>query len=160
MFLVSCILIIKLIFMKKIIFALLIFCFIVLLISACTSQTADTSFKTISINDHELRVELADTPAKQSQGLSGRESLPNNQGMLFIFDNYTQPGFWMKDMQFPLDIIWIRDNMIIDITENIPVPENNQLINYYPSEPINYVLEVNAGWVNKNNIKIGHKIKF
>ncbi|MBI2065143.1 MAG: DUF192 domain-containing protein [Candidatus Yanofskybacteria bacterium] len=111
----------------------------------------------LSINGTNIKVEIADEPNEQSQGLSGRESLANDSGMLFVFPQPIITGFWMKDMKFSLDLIWIDERgKIIEITKNIsPVtyPET-----FLPPSPIKYVLEVNAGWSDKNNIKIGDKI--
>lgn len=115
----------------------------------------------ISVNGHELYVYLADSPLKRSAGLSQRDSLAPDHGLLFIFDDKSVPGFWMKDMRFPLDILWIEDNIIVDISANLPISPNNQnLKTYYPSQPVNYVLEVNAGWAAEHKVQIGDKIQY
>ena len=84
--------------------------------------------------------------------------------MLFIFDQKYQPSFWMFDMNFPLDIIWISDDVIVDIDRNVPIPKPNtldyQLPLYTPEKPINYVLEVNAGFCEKNSIEVGDSVEF
>jgi len=133
--------------------------FSILILSAC-NNFSNTNYKTISINNQLLKVEIADTPAKQSQGLSKRQSMSVDHGMLFIFNDYLQPNFWMKDMRFPLDIIWIKDNLIIKINENVPLEKGKNLTKYSPHQPVNKVLEVNAGYCQKYNIKVGDKIKF
>src|SRR3989338_4003843 len=75
--------------------------------------------KIILINNRELIVEIADEPHEQSLGLSGRKPLNDNQGMLFIFPQTGFYEFWMKDMEFSLDLIWIdENNNIIEITKN------------------------------------------
>lgn len=100
------------------------------------------------INGSYIALEIADTADERSQGLSGRSSLGANAGMLFVFDNQVQPGFWMNDMNFALDIVWIRGTTIVDITENIPPPAPDEALEiYYPNTPADKVLEVNAGWV-------------
>jgi uncharacterized membrane protein (UPF0127 family) len=116
----------------------------------------------VNVNNNVLCVEIVDTPEKMSKGLSEREDLKENQGMLFVFGDKNIPGFWMKDMKFPIDIIWINDNEIVDISKNVPVPDastTTQPPNYSPSEPVNYVLEVNAGYVDKYNVEIGNTIE-
>src|SRR4030042_3120129 len=114
---------------------------------------------TVSINNQTIYVNLAITNEEKSKGLSGRNNLSENEGMLFIFDYKSIPDFWMKGMKFPLDIIWINDNIIVDVDENIQNPKSlsnlNQLQKYSPSVPINFVLEVNAGFCSKKGIKIG-----
>ena len=80
--------------------------------------------------------------------------------MLFDFKQSTQPSFWMKDMNFSLDLIWISQNKIAGVTENVPAPsnKNQKLPLYSPPSPIDQVLEVNAGWAKKNNIAVGDEV--
>src|SRR3989344_811917 len=101
-------------------------------------------------------IEIADTPAKRIRGLSGRSSLPENRGMLFIFEIPGQYGFWMKGMFIPIDIIWIRGNQIIGLEKNILQSSN---LNYYSPEPVDKVLEINAGLSDKLGLKAGDEIE-
>jgi len=79
--------------------------------------------------------------------------------MLFVFDGYYIPTFVMRDMLFSIDIIWIKDDMVVGFEKNMPRSElDKDLIAYQPKNFINYVLEVNAGFVEQNNIKIGDKV--
>ena len=111
----------------------------------------------------ELRgkVEVADTMLKKAKGLSGREMLKENSGMLFVFEKPGKPTFWMAGMNFPLDIIWINGNKIVDISKNIQAPKNTGGLPVIisPSTKIDKVLELSAGAVEKFNIKIGDEIK-
>lgn len=95
-------------------------------------------------------------------GLSKTNKLDENKGMLFIFDNKAQHAFWMKDMKFSIDIVFINDDKIAEIIENIPSPtdKNSILPIYKPRENANKVLEINAGLVKKYNIKVGDKVEF
>ena len=106
---------------------------------------------TIQIGDTRVKVEVADTDIKREKGLSGRESLAENEGMLFVFKEPGTYGFWMKDMNFAIDILWIdKDKRVVEIMQNVApdtFPET-----FYPKEPIQYVLETNAGWTNKHDI--------
>ena len=106
-------------------------------------------------------VEIADTILKRTKGLSGRESLAENQGMLFLFAKPSKYSFWMAGMNFPLDIIWINGNKIVDISKNIQAPKNTGGLPVIisPSTKIDKVLELSAGAVEKFNIKIGDEIK-
>jgi uncharacterized membrane protein (UPF0127 family) len=84
--------------------------------------------------------------------------------MLFIFPNEEKHFFWMKDMLFPIDIIWINNaKEIVYIDENTSIPETNtpdyNLPLFSSPKPVSYVLEVNAGFSEKNNIKIGDKVE-
>ncbi|EKD25527.1 MAG: hypothetical protein ACD_80C00031G0001 [uncultured bacterium (gcode 4)] len=147
---------------KKIIWLSAIICILIiitslLLLSNRKSQTG----KPIFINNQRINVEIADTDSLRSKGLSGRKSLDQNAGMLFIFPKTAIYSFWMKEMNFPLDIIWINGETIEDITENIPntkYKELSELPLYSPKVPVDKVLEVNSGTVKLLNIKIGDKV--
>lgn len=117
----------------------------------------------VLIGDTKVIVEIADTPEKQQKGLSGRKSLPEDQGMLFVFNPPdTRVSFWMKGMLIPLDFIWINDSEVVQFHENIPPPEPNtpdsELTLITPDVPVDSVLEVNAGFVEKNDIEVGVSI--
>ncbi|MBI2482501.1 MAG: DUF192 domain-containing protein [Candidatus Vogelbacteria bacterium] len=108
----------------------------------------------LSFGETNIKIELADTPAKQELGLSGRESLAQDTGMLFIFDKPGRYGFWMKEMRFAIDIIWLDSEWrIVGIHYNIN-PSTYPTV-FYPTEPAQYVLEVNARWTSQNNIATG-----
>lgn len=113
----------------------------------------------VKINNAVLSVEIANEPAEHVQGLSGRSSLADNQGMLFVFSEPIITSFWMKDMRISLDMIWIDiDGKIVGI-EKYVTPETYPKT-FNPPSPIKYVLEVNAGWSDKNKIKTGDIVKF
>jgi len=114
----------------------------------------------LTIGQQKFIVELVDTPAKQTQGLSGRKSLGEFEGMLFILPQPSLPGFWMLDMKFPIDIIWIKDQQIVGWVSAWPVPAGEQLPIYYPPESVDMVLELNAGSLDNLGIKIGDNIQF
>ncbi len=118
--------------------------------------------KKITVANQELEVELAASDKDKAQGLSGRTNLEEGSGMLFDFSSDSdskKPGFWMKDMFISIDIIWINNEKIIGIEENIPLPpEDSDLPVYYPPSEITHVLEVPAGWSKKNNIVVGEVV--
>ncbi len=115
----------------------------------------------VTIDNHTFLVETATTSAQQQQGLSGRLSLPQNQGMLFIFKTPDRYAFWMKNMQFPLDMIFINNNKIVTILQNIPKPTNSKttLPIYTPNSSANQVLEINAGLSKQYHFKNGDTVK-
>ena len=118
----------------------------------------------IKVGNNTLNIEIADTQASRLQGLSDREKLDQNSGMLFVFDKTDEiRGFWMKDMNFPLDFIWINDDKIIQIDKNVPAPApdtpDSQLTIYQSHLPVDYVLEVNAGFADQNNLKVGDSVE-
>jgi len=115
----------------------------------------------LTIGATTIEVDIADTIGKQRQGLSGRTSMPEDQGMYFPMGPPDFYSFWMKDMHFPLDIIWIRAGKVVDISKNVPYPlEGNPPASVHPKEPADAVLEVNAGFVEKRGVKTGDKIQF
>jgi uncharacterized membrane protein (UPF0127 family) len=127
--------------------------------------SSETDFIEVRIGSATIRAEIADTPEERSRGLSGRERLPENQGILFIFEEPGTYGFWMRGMRFPIDIVWIsKDKKVVGITKNIPLPQpgikDSELKIYYPPSPVLYVLETNAGWSEANQIKVGDIVSF
>ncbi|MCX8009091.1 MAG: DUF192 domain-containing protein [Patescibacteria group bacterium] len=113
----------------------------------------------LMINNHVFTYEMAMTERQRIIGLSGRKTLPENHGMLFVFPRKDHHSFWMKDMKFPLDFIWIDDTTVVDITENVPpsnVGEPPTVLS--PKYPVNRVFEVRAGTVEKSNIKVGDTV--
>jgi uncharacterized protein len=139
-------------------FVAVVFIFYFLYVKTNTGSTINLA--NIIINDKSVKVEIADSLDKQIQGLSNRSSLPPDTGMLFVFSKAQIQKFWMKDMNFPLDIIWIDNNKIVNISPNL-APEGAAPANTYSSiYNCNYVLEVNAGFSEKNNIKIGDYVKY
>lgn len=120
-------------------------------------QSPQGGVVSIAIKDTEIGIELADTAEKKAHGLSGRSDLGENQGMLFLYDKPGLYSFWMKGMQFPIDIIWIDENYtIIDITKNVRPDSFPQ--SFQPQRHAQYVLEVNAGFADKNDIDIGDAV--
>lgn len=111
----------------------------------------------IFIGDTPITVEVADTPEERAAGLSNVSELPDNQGMLFVFEADGQYRFWMKDTLIPLDIIWIdSDRKIVHIERN--VSPSSYPTSYGPNMPSRFVLEVNAFFVNTFNIAVGNEV--
>jgi uncharacterized membrane protein (UPF0127 family) len=106
-----------------------------------------------------LSVMIADTDATRQQGLSDRESLPQDVGMLFIFPESRTQSFWMKDMHFPLDIIWIDEyKRVVGIAENVSPDTYPEA--FMSPVPIMYVLEVNVGQAAYFGIQKGITLSF
>lgn len=142
-----------------IIVAVAVISFYVLFPTNIKLQTETNEAVTIFINDQKFEAEIADTDEKRTLGLSGREDLPKDSGLLFIFPNPDYHPFWMKDMNFPIDILWIDENWtIVNITENVQPESYPQT--FQPQIPAKYVLEINAGLSRELNIKRGDKIRF
>lgn len=119
----------------------------------------EKNIKYVKIGGVNIKVELALTNSTQEQGLSGRQRLNDNEGMLFIFPKIGKYFFWMKDMNFPLDMIWIDENMKIVHIKKDARPELYPE-SYGPKEGAKYVLEVVSGFSDQRNLKNGDTIEF
>ncbi len=109
-----------------------------------------------------LTVEVVNTPQSTTQGLSGRTEI-GADGMFFIFPQKQVRYFWMKDMQFDIDIVWIADNKVVGITSAVPKPANqiqdNRLETYPSQQEINMVLELKANDASKYGISPGDVVQ-
>ncbi len=120
--------------------------------------TTATVLHVIHINGVPLQVEIAQDEESAAQGLMHRDQLPENQGMLFVFPNQRILTFWMRNTFIPLDIAFIDESgTIVDIQRMAPLDETKD---YISAAPALYALEVNAGWFEKQNIRVGSKVGF
>ena len=99
--------------------------------------------------------EVAETAPQKQKGLMGRESLAENEGMFFVYDEDVRPAFWMKNMRIALDFVWIdREGRVVDIHQGVP-PCGQNCPSIVSRQSLRYVLEVPSGAVEKAGIKIG-----
>ena len=123
------------------------------------NQPEETGFETIYVGKTKVLVERADSPEKVVRGLSGRESLLPNHGMLFFLEEPSRAGFWMKEMKFSIDIIWMSaEKKIIHIEQSLS-PETYPQV-FSPDQDALYVLEVPAGFSNDHILGIGDSVQF
>ncbi len=117
----------------------------------------DFGFVTLSIGSATVRAEIAETTEQRVRGLSGRVQLGKDEGMLFVFSVPGTYAIWMPDMNFPIDIIWLDENMnVVDIKEHA-TPESYPE-KFKPNKPASYVLEVSSGYVKEKGIQVGTKV--
>jgi len=127
------------------------------------AQAADSSaaskppsFKKILVGKTPLRVEVADTPEEQERGLMFRQSMPDNEGMLFVFKESHEMSFWMRNTLIPLDIAFVgADSIILNIHQAKPLDDS---INYRSAGAAKYVIETNQGWFARHGIRPGDKV--
>ena len=114
----------------------------------------------VRIGGTTVRAEVADDDASRQRGLSGRDRLAAGEGMLFLLPD-DSPSFWMKGMRFPLDIVWIKDGRVVDVSADVPPPRgsNAPVPTYSPDRPANRVLEVNAGWAADHGVRRGDAVE-
>ncbi len=118
--------------------------------------TYNYEVRKITINGVTLDVEIADDSKKMERGLMFRDTLPENRGMLFVFDQERKYTFWMMNMTFDLDIIWLDTNGKVVYTVEDAKPcidaAHTSSCSFSPDRPAKYVLEVNSGFVQKHGI--------
>jgi len=115
--------------------------------------------RTLLSADKIFQLEVADDPAERKKGLSGRERLPEDAGLLFVFEQAGQHCFWMKDMRFSIDMLWLdAQKRVIKIQEAV-APETYPN-SFCPDEPAKYVIELNAGVAGQADIVTGSNLQF
>ena len=116
-------------------------------------------FSKMIVNGKEINLEVVKTLEDKRRGLSGRDSLDADAGMLFLFEDSANRSFWMKEMNFPIDILWIDENReIVGIEEN--VFPNSFPQKFLSPKPVPFVVEVNGGWSREHKIKVGDTVEF
>ncbi|MEX1254982.1 MAG: DUF192 domain-containing protein [Dehalococcoidia bacterium] len=132
--------------------------------SSDASPTVDDGGTTVRVGDGlAIRAELALTPAQRTLGLGQRDSLASGAGMLFVFQEPDEHTFCMCGMRFPLDFVWIGPDMrVVDLSRDVPPPDeaNGEPASFRPSEPVLYVLEINAGLVDGAGVQVGDAVTF
>ena len=131
----------------------------VIIIGLVLISNSQKQIKEVIVGGKTFFVELAKTEVEQNRGLSLHVPLLDNRGMLFVFQKPDLYGFWMKDMLFPLDIIWIDGELRIIHIEKSILPDTYPKT-FYPESKSLYVLEISAGQSDILNIKTGDTVKF
>ena len=123
-------------------------------------EFSDDQVIIIKFPNGTISAEVANSVSKKQKGLSGRNTLDNNSGMLFVFNTPDILKFWMVDMKFPLDFVWINGDKIVDVSQNIPAPtaNNPEIARINPKTKADKVLEINAGKINELGINLGQTI--
>lgn len=121
--------------------------------SASREQKA-AKHATVVFKNTTISTEVADTEATRVQGLSGRKNLANGEGIWFDFLRETDAGIWMKDMNFPIDILWFDTNFKAMYIKENAAPESYPEV-FAPNQPSRFVLEVPAGFIQKYGVSLG-----
>jgi uncharacterized protein len=128
---------------------------------ASAAQAGDPALPSVTITTAAgtsiaMPVEVADDDLERTCGLMFRTSLPENQGMLFVFRQDGSGGFWMRNTRIPLQIAYVSaDGRIVDILEMVPLPDGAPPVIYTPRGPYRYAIEANTGWFDRNGIAPG-----
>jgi len=111
----------------------------------------------VTIGVHVIDAEIADTPERKERGLSGRASLPDGQGLLFPYDQPGLHGFWMPDMHFDIDILWMRAGRVVHVESDVSHLDARAV--YRPREPADLVLELPAGTARRRGFRVGDRVE-
>jgi uncharacterized membrane protein (UPF0127 family) len=115
---------------------------------------------TMRLAGSSFKIRVADTDKKRIQGLSGTNNLPADEAMLFIFTTDSKWSIWMKDMNYPIDIVWLDDSKkVVDFVTNVP-PDSYPDKTFSPKEDARYVVEFRSGIVKEKGITIGQVAAF
>lgn len=135
-------------------FGIIILTMLILRLSQNRLPEIDVSLKGVKL--HAL---VANTPERQQRGLGQRDNMAGFDAMVFPFVFPDRYGFVMRDMRFPIDIVWFNDGKVVDIAPNVPIEPNAKteadLHVYYPRTIANTVVELPAGWSASHELKIG-----
>ncbi len=156
---------------KRVLFLVAMFLFLILFakVLASFSVMAPTRAPFARVGGATLNLILATTTADEERGLGGRDSLPSDAAMLFVFPKDDRYGFWMKDMRFPLDILWLSASSeggpssggqvlkVITVVSDIATSTYPNV--FYPSAPARYVLETNAGFAASHGVSAGTVVR-
>jgi uncharacterized membrane protein (UPF0127 family) len=126
------------------------------------SSSASAGGVELAVGDATVEAEIADDDTERALGLGDRDRLARDAGMYFVLTD-SSPRIWMKGMRFPLDLVWINGGRVVQVTRRVPdepagTPESELPI-YSPSRPANRVLEVNAGWAERNGVRRGDPVR-
>ena len=141
-------------------FILIIFPVLIIILGIFVLSRGQNTMKTIKIKNQQFEINIVKTQADIEKGLSGRENMAENEGMLFEFSDLDFRTFWMKNMNFPIDIIFIDENYkICDIKENFQSCQSINCPNYISKCNAQYVLETNTGFAKLNKIQINELVE-
>lgn len=141
--------------MKKVVLILL---FAAMVWGAYLYFGSKEKLRTITIGGEKYDVLLATTSEERSRGLMNRSTI-GADGMLFVFPQSGAYTFWMKDVRFPLDIIWIEDDTVVHIVEQAKPSLTPPHQSYAPSKIANFVLELSGGTALRQGIQVGSKVQ-
>lgn len=128
---------------------------LVITLWGCGSQS--NQLQMLSVREEKMQVEVADSPQEWAKGLMYRKSLPENQGMLFVFPRPRRASFWMQNTFVPLSIAFLnREGKILEIRDMQPLDET-PIMSW--SDDVWFALEANQGWFEKKSIQAGERFE-
>ena len=135
--------------------------YVLLFLTTTPLMASNFNFLTVCIKNNCFYSRVADNPRSRTKGLMNELSMPKNEGVLFVFPFEMKPSFWMKNMKFPLDILFINDDdVIVYIVKNAPPCKQKKCQSFQTTRPASKVLEINAGLCKELNIHVGEKVSY
>ncbi len=132
---------------------------VLLVIALAWANKPSSQPTSLIVNGKQITLMVSKTPQQLETGLGNRASLPPNEGMLFVFNVPAVQCFWMKDMHFPIDIIWLSSvKQIVYIQGN--VSPNTYPESFCPPNSAQYVIELNSGQAHALQLEVGQALKF
>jgi uncharacterized membrane protein (UPF0127 family) len=132
--------------------------FVLLSITGCSAPNKEHKEKLACFGSDCLKLDIADSDAKRTMGLMNRDMILEDEGMFFVFDSPAMYKFWMKNMKFSIDMIWLNENYTVTHIDKAVMPCSTEPCETYsPDTPAKYVVEVKAGIADKLNIEVGDK---
>jgi len=139
----------------------LVFVFLLLIVAftGCLGSSGDDIVE-VKIGDHVVYAEVADSSSEKVRGLMYRSHLNETEGMLFIYDSERNISFWMKNMEIPINMIWLDSNLsVVHIEESVPPCEDDDCPSYAAPSKAMYILEVSANFTSRNDVQVGDQIQ-
>lgn len=119
---------------------------------------AETDVRVIGLAGQDIRVTVVSTPEARAKGLGGRSGLAADEGMLFVFETDAKYRFWMKDMLFSIDMLWLSETgEVVDMRESVSPATYPEV--FTPNAPARYVLELPAGFAEAYSVKVGDIVR-
>lgn len=140
-----------------ILLASIVILFGVVIVAQVIAKNSKTDI--LQVNGRSFSLQIAKTEAERELGLGNRTSLPDNQGMLFVFPQVQPECFWMKDMHFSLDMVWVDANKKVVYIKH-DVSPSTYPDSFCPTQPVAYVIELNAGTTDTTGMKVGETLDF
>jgi hypothetical protein len=132
---------------------------LLILVAGCIKGQRDDHNAKAAIGDVELQLELATSPEERAHGLMYRDSLGEKNGMLFVFEEKGYHAIWMKNVKFPLDILWLDEGLrVVYIIRDVPPCKSEPCPIYLPRIDAKYVMELPANSTIKHGIEIGDEL--
>ena len=135
---------------------------VVVMMLQCTGQAGRAKYVKVFFPDgFSVAAELAVTDEERQQGLMFREKIAEDQGMLFIFEDEELHSFWMKNMRFAIDILWLdQERRIVHLEPRVPPCPADPCPSYPPARPASFVLEIQSGAAEKHGLKLYDRLDF